>query len=306
MFTRVAVALDTSPAADRLLRFAARLVAPGYGHLDLVHIHEPVRPGQELEVLPIYGWEQVVEFDEEIDGAAFQTEALDLRAAAARLAAERRITAGVHVLRGRPAEALARHARATLPDLVVAATRPAHEHRRGATGTLVRRCGAPVLLLRNRPAPDPAPVDRILVALDGSAFAATILAPVIELARSTLAEVTLLRAPGEPTSSLAHLSPAFSDPEEYLQAVRAGFPPDLPRPEIRLPMHPDPAAAIMREAQCGFDLVALATHGWGGPREWMLGSTTAEVLEHSNLPVLTFHPTPAALRAMQEEVVLLG
>lgn len=306
MYTRIAIALDTTLAAERVLRFAAGLIRPGAGHLDLVHIHEPVRPGEELEALPVYGWEQIVEYDDDLDRAALAAEEVDLGTLAARLAEERGITTEVHVLRGRPGETLAWHARQTLPDLVIAPTRAEHDHRRGATGTVVRRSGAPVLLLRPPPPGKSVRIERILVPLDGSAFAATILEPVVELARATLAEVTLLRAPGEPVSSLMHLASGPADPERYLEAVRAGFPPDLRAPEIRLPMHPDPATAILREAQCGFDLVALSTHGWGGPRELMFGSTTARVLDDSNLPVLAFHPTARALQAMQEQVVLAG
>lgn len=48
-----------------------------------------------------------------------------------------------------------------------------------------------------------------------------------------------------------------------------------------------PAEAIVRVAETnGCDLIVMASHGRRGIRRALLGSQTAEVLVHTNIPVL--------------------
>lgn len=47
----------------------------------------------------------------------------------------------------------------------------------------------------------------------------------------------------------------------------------------------------MREHPTPFDLVALATHGRGGLRRWLLGSVAEYVVTHAAVPVLVVRPT---------------
>jgi nucleotide-binding universal stress UspA family protein len=289
MYDRVAVALGGSPLAEQLVELAARLAMPGVGRVDLVHVHEEPRPAEAFATLPIEGWEPIAVADPAND-VAVEQEADLLRDLALEVSRTTGLVAETHLLRGDPARELVRYARRSAPDLVVAAARSDDAHPDRVTSALLRRSGAPVLLLRGRVRPAPVRIARILVALDGTPFSACILAPVIDLARATGATISLLRAPGE------RLGVRYPEPDcqEYLRTVRAGFPGDLPLPDLRRPIHSDPATAILREAQCGYDLIAMATHGWGGPREWVIGSTTRKVLSASHIPVLMYHPANVA------------
>lgn len=290
MYRRVAVAVDGSPGAAQLVELAAGLLPFGAGRLDLVHVHTDNRPGEALEALPIYGWEQIVEYDDEIDAESAAAEEAELRERVRRLGRERNITAELHLLRGPIGETLAQHARLTSPDLFVAATQ-VHRRRRGSiTGALVRHGGVPVLLVRTEAhRPGGMLVRRILVALDGTDFSAAILPPVMELARATGARISLVRVIPE---GMSFFRPeGGTDPESYLQGIAERFPDDLPPPLPRTRAHDDPAAALLHEAQSGYDLIALATHGWSTPREWFLGSTAATLLARTSLPMLAFHPT---------------
>ncbi len=44
------------------------------------------------------------------------------------------------------------------------------------------------------------------------------------------------------------------------------------------------------DAPYGYDMIALATHGRGGIKHWMLGSITERVLEKTKLPLLIVRP----------------
>jgi universal stress protein A len=48
----------------------------------------------------------------------------------------------------------------------------------------------------------------------------------------------------------------------------------------------DPASVILDAARDGVDLVVMGTHGLGGFRKWLLGSTTQRVLRRTRTPLL--------------------
>jgi nucleotide-binding universal stress UspA family protein len=51
--------------------------------------------------------------------------------------------------------------------------------------------------------------------------------------------------------------------------------------------HPEPSVAILEAARReGCDLIVMASHGRRGLSELLLGSETARVLSHSDIPVL--------------------
>jgi universal stress protein A len=56
----------------------------------------------------------------------------------------------------------------------------------------------------------------------------------------------------------------------------------------------DPADVILNAAADGVDLVVMGTHGLGGFRKWLLGSTTQRVLRRTRTPVLAVPATTVA------------
>lgn len=201
-------------------------------------------------------------------------------------------------------------------DLVVLATRR-HLGAEGDTlGTvaqaLIRHGKAPVLVI----APDVVVSERemprfrrILVPLDGSTLAEQALAPLIRVLRGrpeavtgsdvgaggSLHEIVLF--------SVAEARQTLDDAYLYLtdisEQVQSNVPANV-RCSVEARLGSAPGAIVATAAQGGeamhehptpFDLVALATHGRGGLRRWLLGSVAEYVLTHATVPVLVVCPT---------------
>lgn len=299
MFRSIAVPLDGSPAAEGALGYALALARPAGSRLELVHVHHSCRPGEALEALPIYGWQGIVAYDNAADESAFGREWEELHALGGVLESERGIPTGVRVLRGKPADEITSWAHDNDVDLIVLTRHGGGGMKRtwlgGVAEAVVRRSATPVLLVHaaqgERSAVDEPAIRRILVPLDGSTFSEAVLRPTMRLALTTGAAVTLLRVvrPGYVPSFLhAHAPPS---PEEYLELLREALPAETGSIETRVLTDPEPALAIVEEAEeNGYDLVAMATHGQGGPRSMLLGSTAHRVLHGTRCPLLLFRP----------------
>jgi len=125
---------------------------------------------------------------------------------------------------------------------------------------------------------------RILVPLDGSQLAETVLPYVLDLAGKLNAAVTLLHVE---TPALAE----ESGPEPgYLDRMSATLGERGVRAEGAI-VSGYPAREISRQAQQGgYDLIAISTHGRSGPKRWLHGSVADEVLHSVNVPLLLFRP----------------
>lgn len=142
-------------------------------------------------------------------------------------------------------------------------------------------------------------LQRILVGLDGSPLAESILAYVGALAKGLDAEVTLLHVvPLSPSLQKGEfyrfLGPLIQQEEihayEYLrrvtqQLVDAGI-----KVQSRV-TRGEVAAEILRTAQQdGMELIALATHGRSGLQRWFYGSVAEKVLHTTQTPLLLIRP----------------
>jgi nucleotide-binding universal stress UspA family protein len=137
--------------------------------------------------------------------------------------------------------------------------------------------------------------EKILVPLDGSALAATILPEVEDLAKSQKSEITLLTVSNIPsTAIMAEAGTALIEPvlrwrkttaEEYLTETTKTL--TAKRLKVSWVYREGiPAKEIIRyadEAHC--DLIAMATHG-RGEIAWVLGSVAEQVVSHATVPVL--------------------
>jgi nucleotide-binding universal stress UspA family protein len=136
---------------------------------------------------------------------------------------------------------------------------------------------------------------KILVPLDGSALAATILPQVEDLAKSQQSEITLLTVGN--ISNIAFLAQsAPSIVEGVYGALKRAAVQNLAETENNLKAkgltvswvyrEGVPAQKILQyadEVQC--DLIAMATHGCG-EIAWVLGSVAEKVVSHATMPVL--------------------
>jgi nucleotide-binding universal stress UspA family protein len=129
---------------------------------------------------------------------------------------------------------------------------------------------------------------RIMVPLDGSELAQSVVEHALELARALDATLVLLHVRTSRTGSKEAA-------QRYLEFVRAqisarGVPIELVVANGAI------AASIMRAAdEETIDLIAMATHGRTGVQRAVRGSVAEEVLRQSNKPVLLIRVLEAKL-----------
>lgn len=147
---------------------------------------------------------------------------------------------------------------------------------------------------------------KILVPLDGSPLAESILSQVSEVARMHGAKVLLLRVgfalvfPGADPAE-AQLE-AVQEAESYIEGIRKRMEAEGVSAEAAV-RYGFPAEEIVTHARRGgADLIAMATHGRTGPARWVLGSVAEQVLRQSDVPVLLFR-VPRAARVKEARVV---
>ena len=149
---------------------------------------------------------------------------------------------------------------------------------------------------------------KILVPLDGSAFAERALPPALVLAQRAEAQLSLLRAVAPermlvadshvlmlggysavwPNQSLELARQAAAD---YLSALRAAKIPKGLRLSAEM-IEGDPAEIIVETARNeGVDLIVMSSHGYSGLTRWILGSVAERVLHDAPCPVLIVRTT---------------
>jgi nucleotide-binding universal stress UspA family protein len=319
MYRRILVPLDGSPLAERAIPVAERLARSSGAALLLVRVETPDYGA--------YYWPYVdsnpamMPLDEE---GAITVAEIQHKQAHAYLAsvADRLMVAGIgvetRVISGVAGESLLRTIEGDHPDLVVISSHGRTGLSRWMLGSvahhLVRQSPAPVLVLR---ASAETEIDltqlthpvRMLVTLDGSRLAESVLGPAADLcvglAGTAPAELRLLlvvfqfAAPPDATNQALLVEGARSYLErvaERLGSARQG----RLRVTHSVVTGNDIAATIAdaaahglpggTHAGTGVDLVAMATHGATGLTRWVLGSITERVVETIHLPMLVVRP----------------
>lgn len=139
----------------------------------------------------------------------------------------------------------------------------------------------------------------IMVPLDGSSLSATILSPATDLARAGGARMTLVHVVSSSAVLGARifpllpddLSPAVAKAREYLERLADELREDGLQVDVHVEEHEAPGRAIAALAdKLDADLIALATHGYGGLKRALLGSVADKVLRSSPLPLLVQRP----------------
>lgn len=300
MYRRILVPLDGSDRAERAGATAELVAARSEGaRIHLAHV---------LRDLPDYAlkmpqddlaWEERAgeAAREYLDGVL---DAMEERGVAGGTAA---------VLEGGVVEALDRYREEEQIDLVVMTTHGEGGFRRWWLGSvadkLVRRLPVPLLLLRagenGATEEAPEPFRHVLVPLDGSSEAETVLPHARTLASGFGARTTLLQVipPGlglgrfraDPAASMRKgltedaRDEAFRYLEEVARRLRESSEGAL-EVDHEAVADEQPADGILDRIRDGVDLVALATHGRGGFARAVLGSVADRVLRGSPVPVL--------------------
>jgi nucleotide-binding universal stress UspA family protein len=283
----ILVPLDDSDLALRALPLAIAIAKAGDARLRLLRVIQP-----PVDVIPTY----VPGIEE------------DAAAALAKLAASIMestwIPVDTTVEFGLPASAIHAHVEPNTAAVVMST------HGRGGVfrvvmgsvaETVLRLAPVPVYLMpAGAEVPQPVELRRILVALDGSDLAYSVMAPVTELVAEFQASLILARVhymPKRPivTEDGARVIPvdevtAWSrqEAETYLEATRARLAAQGIDVQVAV-SGGDPAQRILAAAtEHGAELIALATHGRSGMSRVTHGSVAEAVLRHSKVPVLTF------------------
>jgi nucleotide-binding universal stress UspA family protein len=156
----------------------------------------------------------------------------------------------------------------------------------------------------SRGVPSAAMLRRILIPLDGSPLAATVIEPATRLGELLGAEFTLFRAVVLPPPVWLPFPGIVVAPEapgattaQQLDATR--YLHDIAH-RLRLrglevatavEVADDPVAAIAQHAEDhAADLIALATHGYGGATRFLLGSVADKLLRTATVPLLVWRP----------------
>ena len=307
MFRDILVPLDGSRFAESALALASRIARASKARMHLVLAHQPhpaLAGAGEMVVPPVDLFAELQEFDR-----------IYLERTVARLQSGHRVTAEFHQVEGPAGPAICEEASRLDADLVVMATHGRGAFKRFWLGSvadyLIRHLTTPVLLVhpgarqRGRPV---RPIHNILVALDLSADSEQILKPVITLAQTTGAEITLMHVV-ELVIQAGHIPegmPILAD-EEFLQEARLQACRRLDRIAARLSERGLTVATRVVSGQgaagsllaaleaAEYDLLALTTHGHGGMRRLLLGSVADKVIRGAAKPVLVLHPVTSGL-----------
>jgi nucleotide-binding universal stress UspA family protein len=161
----------------------------------------------------------------------------------------------------------------------------------------------------------PGRLDRILVALDGSALSEASLSPAIELAKACGAELVLLEIVPMPPyalydegAALAAFDPGkeIDESESYLDGVArrlheygiyARTRVELAKPEVAI-------AGVAAQETAG--LIVMATHGRSGLARLVLGSVATGTLQRTSVPLLLVGPAALHLDCGERQLVSAG
>ncbi len=309
MYRSILIPLDGTDLAEHALPAALSLARRHGAKLHIVRVYVPVAG--------VYG-EHGVRYDETLDRELMKLVRDYLDSVTTRLATVAGVQSSSAMLEGPVAEAISLHATRVGADLIVMTTQGRGPMARFWLGSvsdvLVRQSGMPILFVRPQAAsPDLAQepiLRRVLIPLDGSALAESILQPALALLDQAQTEYTLLRI----VMPVAELSygpiggkiTGFRDAlqqlqqleqqesrraHDYLETLAGRLRPRSFTIKTRVALNERPATAILDDGSVHpTDLIALATHGLGGLKRLILGSVADKVIRGASSAVLVYRP----------------
>ncbi len=140
---------------------------------------------------------------------------------------------------------------------------------------------------------------KILVPLDGSAFAEAALAHARTLAECTGAEIVLLRVTVQPVYEYAAPEPVFNravyedteaEASRYVQRIAAELSAEGFKVSAESCTGPVAETILDYAQEIRADLIVMSTHGRSGLARWFIGSIADKVVRAATLPVLLARP----------------
>ena len=216
------------------------------------------------------------------------------------------LTVTCTVDKGRAEDAIIESAAKSKDTLIAMATHGRSGVKRWLLGSVtekvLRAASNPLLLIRAEEAASTegdAALKSVVVPLDGSDLAESVLPTILELARALKLEVVLIRAYNIPANTYAGVEDYYAvnyeqirseikkEAESYLSKKVE----ELKRKEIEKVSYvlPEGYAAdeiVALGRKTPDNLIGMCTHGRTGVKRWVLGSVTEKVVRHSGDPVL--------------------
>jgi nucleotide-binding universal stress UspA family protein len=305
MLRSILVPLDGSRSSEGSLPFAAKVARTTGGKLHLAHVHVPYEP-ESLLANTQFQYEGVSV--DEYDAESRDREEKYLSRLAARLSGEGTATDAKLLEGTEVADRLSHYAEEVETDMIFMTTHGYSGVNRLWLGSvadeIIRHTTVPLFVVHPKEADEPPAelsVRHILIPLDGSELAESVLGPATELARATNAKLTLVHVvPSGEMSSWPVLAPLRERPvppldraETYLRGIAEELRLKGVDVEIRAEHGNMPATVIHHVADhVGADVIAMATHGYGGLKRTLLGSVADKLLRSSTLPLLILRPSP--------------
>ena len=298
MYRSVMLPLDGSRFSEQALPLASKLAGACGASLRIVHVHQPhTEPDWDL-VTP-FRYEGVVEAEREWEHDAVKLEQRYL---------SQHVGAECKVLEGEVVPTLEQEIEASNPDLIVMAT-----HGRGGLSrawlgsvadTLIRDIHKPILLIRaeEKQTTEPATLQtaHVLVPLDGSPLAESVIKHALAIAEQHTTRITLLRivSPAYVTTEFngivqsdSLLRERVDAAHEYLNRVATQLGVEGYLIETDVVVATSAATAILDYAERNdTNVICMATHGRSGVKRLLLGSVTDKVVRASDRPVLLYRP----------------
>jgi nucleotide-binding universal stress UspA family protein len=292
MLRSVLVAVDLARGSGHVVERAVLLPLAAQASLTLLHVVPRLRP----------------------EAMAWRVEG-DARKALAGLirriprALRRRIRIRSVVATGSAADEIARHARASKPDLIVlgrAGGRPLRDLFIGSTAERVLRRGQHPILVVRRPARGPYRRPLLALALDAAAEAA--LAFVVRVVPPPRPPMSVVHVYDAPLEGFAYPSVSGGMTEHrrhFRELARRRIEQLLARPRLRTEgdrvrwavqlRHGSPRVVLPEvAAKRAADLLVLGTHGRSGLAQAFLGSVAGDVLRQVRCDVLVVPPRRSA------------
>lgn len=294
MYTKILVPLDGSAVAEQVLPYV-RTLAGGLkipvelmGVVDMAELdsHISAEKGRYLDTLIE---DSVRRCGEYLKGVA-QTFP--------------RASVSFAVEEGRAAEVIIAKAGADKETLITMATHGRSGINRWLLGSVaekvLRGSANPRLLVRAKAeakAAGEATLKSIVVPLDGSEAAESVLPAVLEMTKKLNIEIVLFRAFNVPYSVFGGVRDHIAIVDELLGGIKAEARDYLERQTEELKKQGAKVSYVLKQGTSADqiislgrktpdNLIAMCTHGWSGVKGWVLGSITETVVRHSGDPVL--------------------
>lgn len=302
MYRVIVVPLDGNAFSEAALPVAVKLASSSGARLHLVHVLDLLRrPEYAKDMSPQDWW----------GGHAMEAAKKYLADVEVRAVRKAGVEATRSILSGSIDEAIVVEAEKVGADLIVMTTHgraPVERVWLGSTADRVARTSPiPVLFVHgSEKGADTTPPSfrRLLVTLDGSDVSETVLPHATNFARVNEAEMRLLYV-AEPVRVPVTLLPTGADATapfvetvmrvedaaaNYLERIAESLDYDRVTTEVVMADGSVAQEILIVVERRGMDAIALATHGRGGFRRFLLGSVADKLLRASKVPVLLCRP----------------